>query len=575
MTAAPAVLASVIAATLWLSGLLAVSVRRHVPLSALLAALASFSVAHGAVVGRLVGPSDVPWDALWLASFLLGHAGIAAFLVTMFPSGRPRFRGAAIAGIAVFGGGLSVAGAAAGWESSDAFQPPTDVGLYALNAYPVVCLAVALAESLAAWKQSSHRRREASLVFVGLIVLVVGGPVYGFELSVLGLTDFVGTNLAVPVAGVLFALALWRANPLAFRGRPAPSPEIPWELASGAYLLDEARPTYAEAAFLAATGSQPALAIASSAGRRPELAGVETVWLPPGERCASVLAATASEFLSRHPRGAVLIDDASYAVVHCGLATVDAIRSIIRAMPKGASLVVSLQKLTHEERQAFRTLSGSWISPPEFYIALAAILRARLGTSDLLPRAARMWGKRPQDLAVSEVPALLDYVRAVLQELRAPSDRAAEPGWAQVSEDLGADLERFWRTPPTQMMARTIMTAAAAFEGLGIVKASSVSEVVDSVMEKEPQPPLGEAIREAFVASLGPAGDPVFRRVLRKLRKETSAIDAEDLSKVARLADEVIADFGGALDVVDAGQDLVARARRLQARLAGLAGEAR
>jgi hypothetical protein len=470
---------------------------------------------------------------------------------------------------------LAVAGIAAGWRSSHAFQLGTEAGLYSLNAYPVACLAIALGESLAARRQSPHRRREAWLVVMGTVALVVGGPVYGFELTILGHAEFVGTNLAVPVAAVLYAQALRGANPLAFRGRPSASSPIPWEVSPGVYILDEIRPTYAEATFLAAAGTRPALAIAGPGSPRPELMGVETVHLPPGEQCACVLAATASEFFSRHPGGAILIDDASYAFTHSGPATVAAIHSVILGMREGANLVVSLAKLSSEERESFRALRGAWLSPPELHVALAGVLRSRLGSSDLLWRAALTWGKRPQDLAVSDVPHVLEYLRDMLQELQAPSDGAAEPGWTRVSEDLGADLERLWRTPPTQVMTRTLASDAATLGGLGVVKASSILGLEAWVPEAEQRPPLGETIREAFVASLGPAGDPAFRRVLRKLRKETSAIGAEDLAKVARLADEVIADFGGALDVVAAGQDFVDRAKRLRAQLAGLAEEGR
>ena len=185
MTIAPIIVLAAIAATLWISALLAISVRRLTPLVLLLASLALFSTANAAVVGRSALPPDAPWEALWLSSFLLAHAAIAAFAMTYFPGGRSRLRGVVITGIALLGGGLAVAGIAAGWRSSLAFQPSMDAGPYSLNAYPVACLAIALGESLSAWRQSPHRRREALLVVMGTVALVVGGPVYGFELTIL------------------------------------------------------------------------------------------------------------------------------------------------------------------------------------------------------------------------------------------------------------------------------------------------------------------------------------------------------------------------------------------------------
>jgi len=575
VTVGPVLIVVAVAATVWFACLLAVSVRRRAALAWILTALALFSVSNAAVVARLVLPGDAPWDAVWIVSFLLSHAAVAAFAITYLPSGRSRLRDLGSAGITLLGVGLAVAGVAAGWRIADAFRPATTAGLYSLAAFPIACLAVALGESLAAMRHASHRRHEAWLLLLGTLVLLVGGPVYAVELAVLGHVDFAGTNLAVPVAAVLFGQALLAANPLPFRGRAAPTARIPWDLPPGVYVLDEVRPTYAEATFLALAGTQPALAIVGSGPPRRGLEGVETVCLPPGPRCASVLAATAKEFLARHPRGTVLVHDASYVVTQGGPGALAAIRSVLLAMPEGASLVVSLAMLTPSERQAFRTVLATWGSPPELHAAVAAILRARLGSADLLRRAVREWDIRPQDLGVADVPPLLEYVQNALQGLRTASDGAAEPGWSQVSKSLAGDLVEFWRTPPTQPTLRTLATPAATLGALGLVKASSISGLDAPPPEERVGAPMGEEIRDAFLAHLGPAGAPVWRRVLRTLQKDASAIGKEDLANVARLANEAIADLGGAVDVADAGRDLAHRSRRLQAQLAGFGGEGR
>src|SRR3990172_5805566 len=104
MTAAAALLAAVIVSTLWLAALLALRAHRHPPQVALVAALALFSTAHVAAVGSLVAPSAGPWDALWLGPFLFAHAGVCAYAMTHFPTGRSRLRGFAILGIIALGG---------------------------------------------------------------------------------------------------------------------------------------------------------------------------------------------------------------------------------------------------------------------------------------------------------------------------------------------------------------------------------------------------------------------------------------------------------------------------------------
>jgi hypothetical protein len=121
-----------------------------------------------------------------------------------------------------------------------------------------------------------------------------------------------------------------------------------------------------------------------------------------------------------------------------------------------------------------------------------------------------------------------------------------------VSEDLSTDLERLWRTPPTELVARTLAPAAETLGGLGLVEASAVRDLATIRRAPEPTVDFGEALRKAL---------------------DASAIGAADLPQVARLADEVIADFGGALDVADAGRHLIDGAKRLHEQLAGLAGE--
>src|SRR3989304_3903660 len=99
-------------------------------------------------------------STLWRGPFLLAHAGVSAYAMTHFPTGRSRLRGFAILGIIALGGALTALGIAEGWRISETFQPPSDLGRSSLNAYPVFCLAVGLGEALAAWRRSPYRRKE-------------------------------------------------------------------------------------------------------------------------------------------------------------------------------------------------------------------------------------------------------------------------------------------------------------------------------------------------------------------------------------------------------------------------------
>ncbi|HYS72088.1 MAG TPA: hypothetical protein VEM95_06660, partial [Thermoplasmata archaeon] len=457
------------------------------------------------------------------------------------------------------------------------FQPPTDALGVVVNGYLVLCLGVALAESLATWQGPSGRRPAAFPIVLGVVALIITGPIYGFELVVLGVTSFTGTNLATPVAGALFAFAMLRTNPLPFRGRvPEGGRRVPWTVPGGTYLVEETRSKYAESLFLAAAYETHALGILSD----PETAsftGIETVRLPPGPQCPSVLAATVAEFTERHPSGAVLVDDASYAVTNGGLReTVREVGRVAAARPPGARLIVSLSKLTDVEREAFREIPGTHLTPPDVDVELAAILDAHLGAAgDQLMRAAIARGKRVEDLSIPDVPHVRDYLLASIADLRGPSDDATQSGWRRICEGLASDLEALWRTPPMEPPpARTI---AKESEGDSfLVRAAEVLVSPTGGAADEPPSrsrlPLGGAVRDAFLDSLGPAGDSVYRQVLARLRKEPEALGPDDLPRIMKLAQDAVRDLFGAIDVDDAKRDLAARTQRLRAQLKGLAG---
>lgn len=584
-------LAATVLANLWFAGLVALRSNRRFPRAVLMAFFVSFAVSHVITIGRLEGGLAPSWSATGLTAFIVAHALVAAFAI-LFLHGEPiRRRMPTLAAIFVPGLALAAVGGSRGWRPEDTFQPAADTGIVILNAYLVACLAIALAEALASRRRDAPLQREASFLAMGTITLIVGGPVYSFELVVLGITGLLGANPAAPIGGGLFALALFRANPLPFAGRePRPTVQIPWSIPPGTYLVEETRPKYAEAMMLA-TGA-PGLAILSEpAAQVPGLKGADLATLPAGERSGAVLAATSSEFLARHPEGSLLVDDLSYVIVNGGLrVAAGAVGRIAHGMPKTARLIVSLSKLTEDERDAVaRSVPGTRVTAPELAEELDATLSAHLGGSkDQLQRATLALGKRVEDLAVTDLPGLRDYWLGSLVDLRSPTDEAARSGWKRVCEALAADLESLWRTPPTETrhpiqpaapVARPPMAnpKGPSPDGFSLVRATEVldasSRVASAKEEASRSFPLGTALREAFLGSLGPAGEPVYRRVIAALGKEPSAIRSDDLSRVVKLAEETLSDLGSAIDVEAAKRDLVERTQRLRVRLEGLLEE--
>lgn len=575
MTPYSMVLGITIAANLILLGFVAFRANRQVPRLSLVFFLAAFIASHALTIGRLEGTLGVAWTGPAFASLVLGHTALALFAITFLHAEGLRHRLRTVAAIVGPGVAIAALGAAAGRQPSQVFQPATDPVSVTVNGYLVACFAIAFAESLAVWRQSPGRSRETLPLAAGTLLLIVAGPVYGFEFAILRFADLTGTNPAVPLAGALFAAALMYANPLRFRGGvPEGRREIPWTVPGGAYLLDETRPKYAQALFVAASRGSPSLAILSEPeGRATALAGVDAVRLPPGPPVAAVLAATAGEFLHRHPTGAVLVNDVSYAVANSGLSsTVEALRRTVGGMPSSGRLIVSLANLNADEREAFGGTRAVRVPAPDVETEVATILETHVGAAtDALTRAALARGKRVEDIGFGDLSDIEDFVLRSLSELRASADEPTQSGWSHVSEGIALDFQELRRTSPLDRPAPGGAGPITAPE-IPLIRAAEILAPASDPDHTEARRPLGAAVRDAFLGALGPAGEPVYRRVMKSLRKDAASLRPEDIPHVAELAEEALADLGGAIDVEDARRDLVDRARRLRMQLNGLAG---
>ncbi|TLZ51515.1 MAG: hypothetical protein E6K18_04715 [Methanobacteriota archaeon] len=573
------VLAASVAALVALFAYVATRLRRRLAALLLSGFLGASGVAGAVGLGYEEHVLNPAWGAVGFAAVSLGYASVVLFVVLFVHEGRGRQRTVFSVAVLVPGLVLAAVGGLFSWSPADTFQPSTDLGHVAVNAYLVLCLGVALAESFIAWRRFPARQPETFPLILGIVSLVIAGPIYGFELVVLGITSYTGANLAAPLAGALFIAAMSVGNPLRFRGRvPEGARRVPWAVAPGAYLIDEPRPKYAEALFLAGAHETPALAIVSdSESSVPDLAGVEMVRLPPGRKCAATMAATSSEFLARNPNGSVLVDDFSYVVANSGLdAAGGALSRAASGVPAEGTLVVSLSKLTNGEREALLRVRAIRLAPPPVESRLTTILQAHVGAStDPLARAALARGKRIEDLTIPDLPHVRDYMLASLADMRSPADDAAQSGWRRVSEGLAADLETLWRTPPTETDLASSPPATLPEGDVPLIRAAEVLGA-SAIPQPAPEVPaasvaLGAAIRDAFLGSLGPAGEAVYRRVLGRLRKDAAALGPDDLPKVSKLADEAVADLFSAIDVEAAKKDLNERTRRLHAQLNGLA----
>ena len=567
----------------WLVAYAFLRIRRTLAKFVFVALLLDLVVTTGAFVGVELGALGGAWAGVALWTFVLSHPLGAALVL------------AAIHGEGLFRRHPYVLLVFAPVPFLAAFAPPVGYRLadaYAtapLNWYLVLCLALPLGEAAAAWHRYPARKSELFLLLAGAVVLVLTGPVYGFELQGLGLAEGAGSNPGAPIAAGLFAAALTLANPLPMRRVPAGPGADPNFPAGRLLLVDEIRPkASAHYVGLAVYNGRPSLKIVRGSSGPPPVGhdALAVAALRPTASAVSVLLATASEFLARHPSGLVYVRDLSYIVALAGAESMrEGLTSLQRIVTgTGGSVVTSLALLTPAERRDAMALPGvAAVRLPDPAVEFEAILTASVGgaATQLLKSFAAREHRRPEDLAYEDLPDLERFLGTALAELaRAPGDDPVITGWRKTLDHVNLDLDRFARRSLPETAAGPWPSAVRATAGEDLlVRASDYwkGRELEEMLRVVTQPSVGERfaerVRAAFVQALGRTGEHIFESELRRIGKGPKDLSPDDMPRLAEGAAAAIASLGSAVDLPQGRADLEERGRRLRTMLAGIAEE--
>src|SRR5437773_12403413 len=94
-----------------------------------------------------------------------------------------------------------------GWTTATAYEGNV------LGGFLVLCLGVALAEAIYARHTSRLLAPHSFWLSLGVIALIVAGPIYTYELEFLGRSPLAGANLAAPLALACFARVALQTDP--------------------------------------------------------------------------------------------------------------------------------------------------------------------------------------------------------------------------------------------------------------------------------------------------------------------------------------------------------------------------
>lgn len=450
-------------------------------------------------------------------------------------------------------------------------SPADRTALYAYDLNPLggflgLCLGIALAECVYQRMTSALYGSEAEWLIVALLVLIVGGPVYSLEFASLGLPVAEGANLMAPVSLALFAAVALRSAPYpapARRGDRARSGE--GEVVGGAAIVfEERRPAYALGELRQeALGGRPTLLIARSSAPVEDDRGVLAIArVEPSRFAAARTLATASEFLSRFPRGLVgILDVGDIALLSGWAPTLEAVRNLrtVAKETKG-TVIVGAACLTRVEQEDLRPLKMTWWTLPDPTTEVEAILSRSFGpgAGPLLARFAAEAGLRPADLTPECIPDLTRFLdHAILAPGVAVADHAAAQALRSQTQAAEEGLRAFAsRSPanladgnwPSKNAAPTepdmVVTADAFWKGR--------EAEAETMAQAATRPSFYDQALAVFTEAFGPGGEAMLRSELSKLGRKPQDLRAQD---VGRLADRAAVDLAAMADVVDVPQE--------------------
>ncbi len=583
MNAYAAVLAIGVAANAWVAAYVLLRIRRTFAKLSLVALLLTFVLMSGAFLGLRyagLGPSWAP-VALW--TFVLSHPLAALFILVAVHGEDTLRRYPAVLLVLAPAPVLAAFAPPAGYDLAKAYATAP------LNWYLALCLALSVGEAGAGWFRSVARKPELFLILVGGIVLLLTGPMYGFELEAAGFAEAAGSNPGTPIAAVLFVGALTLANPAPMRRVPRGAASDPHFPPGRLLLIDESRPK-ASAHFFAqaVAGGRPGLQLVRGpAGPAAGSGSLAVAALAPVRWPGATVLATASEFLARRPAGVVYLRDLAYLVTLAGRAPAqDVLRGLQRIVSgTPGTVVASLALLTPEERKGLLATPGiEAVRLPDPATEVRAILEARFGAGavHLLQSFAARERRRVEDLTYEDVPAVEAFLGTSMAVLaRAPGDEPMVVGWRKALDRAALDLDRFARRTLPEAAAGPWLSEERGTAGEELVVRAAdywhgreLDEMLRSAANQMDRVRYGERVRGAFVQVLGRTGEYLFEAEVRRLGKTPADLGPDDVRRLATSAEAIVRSLEAALDVASGRADLEDRAHRLRAMLSRMTEEA-
>src|SRR5213080_4840138 len=426
----------------WLLALVAIRGRRPWLQATFAACALSFLVAGASFVGRNEGLLPPVREDVVLGLLLLTHA-LTAILVLGLIHGEALPRQRAITFLLLAPVPLLASLAPAeGWTVATAYEGNV------LGGFLVLCLGVALAEAIYARYSSRLLAPHSFWLAVGVVALIVAGPIYAYELEFLGEASLAGANLASPIALACFALVAVQADPFSIARRPSKGQAKLGTLpASDAIVFEEIRPKYALRTAHEESSRGRATLILGRTAPATAASGPGFAAVLPARHASLRALTTASEFLTGSRGGLAVVEDlADLSALSEWASTIEAVVRLRHvARDTGSTVIFSTARLTDGERRSLRDLQFTWWSLPDPAREIEAILAQSFGNGavSLVASFSRAHGLRQEELTTDHVPALVDFLTRAVTELSGVVAGSAGHGLRTQLEAAASGLRSF------------------------------------------------------------------------------------------------------------------------------------
>lgn len=567
----------------WLLALMALRGHRTW-LKATYAALALTFIINGAAyVGTTEGLLTSSWQSTVLWSMILAHPLTAILVLSLIHGETLPRRRPMILLLLLAVPELSLLTPSAAWGVQHAYEPNP------IGAFLIVCLGIALAEPLYVRLTSSLLAVDSFWLSLGVVALIVGGPIYNYEFDTLGLSQAAGANVGAPIALAVFAYVALHADPFPIpKDGRRPTRSVPGSLPEGVTLVfEEKRPSYAlDAVRVDAAKGRPVLVIArQSIPLMHDPDGPVVSPMHPTRHGGLRTLATASEFLTLAPRAVIAIPDLADITMMCGWEQTKEMVLRLRQVAKDtkATLILSTARLTDAERRDLKSLPLTWWTLPDAADEIEALLARSFGPGahQLVSAFTKGKGFSRRELTVEQIPTLVDFLNRVIGELSGSvADAAATHGLHAQAKVAIQDLRSFaarspenlargeWPSKEPSSVDRDLVVTAADYW-----KGKEMDELFAAAQDMRGREPLYERARSVFMDHLGDVGESLLKSELAKLGKKPGDLQRDD---VARLADRTAVDLGAMADVVDIPQEqdrLRSQIDAIRRRLEAIAGD--